>query len=198
MARPRQVSDEEIYEAVREAVQEHGPQVSTTEIAARAGLSQAALFKRFGNKETLMVRGLTPPPSPALFKMMSDGPDPARPLAEQLVELARALQQRMRETMPRLTALRAAGYTPEQIFQHFDVPPPVLAIRAVERWVEVGKGHGMVADGVNGRAFASALLGSVFFHSHMESVAGEWLGSADPEAHIAEVVSMLCAGIEVS
>ena len=44
MARPRQVSDEQILEAARSCFLEHGPAVSTTVIAKRLGISGQGSF----------------------------------------------------------------------------------------------------------------------------------------------------------
>ena len=53
--RPRQFTDEDILTATQACILELGPSVSTTVIAGRVGMSQAALFKRFGTKEKLFL-----------------------------------------------------------------------------------------------------------------------------------------------
>ena len=58
MARPQQIADDQLLQVAREVFLEHGPNVSTTLIAERAGVSQATLFKRFGNKSCLMFGAL--------------------------------------------------------------------------------------------------------------------------------------------
>ena len=58
MVRPRLFSDAEILQVARRCFLEHGPAVSTTVIASEVGLSQAALFKRFGTKQNLMLLAL--------------------------------------------------------------------------------------------------------------------------------------------
>ena len=88
MARPRQVSDVQILEAARACFLEHGASVSTTVIAKRLGVSQAALFKRFGTKEDLLVAALRPGPEMVreLLDWLAEGPD-ERPIPEQLLDL---------------------------------------------------------------------------------------------------------------
>lgn len=197
MARPRQVSDEAIFDAVREAVEEHGHKVSTTVIAAKVGLSQAALFKRFGTKEDLLVQGLTPKPPLELFALFAGGPDEDRALRPQLLEVATAMHQLLSEMMPRIHALRSCGYLPENIFKNYDVPPPVIMLQAVETWFTVGQERGLVRPGADSRALAKSLIGSLFFHSHIHRLVGEWLNEPEPDAYVVHVVDILCDGIEL-
>ena len=56
--RPKTISDQEILEVVRSCVLDEGPAVSTQIIADQVGVSQATLFKRFGNKVHLITRAL--------------------------------------------------------------------------------------------------------------------------------------------
>ena len=64
MVRPRQFTDEQILASARKSLLEHGPGVSTAKIAKAVGMSQAALFKRFGSKEDLLIAALMPPHLP--------------------------------------------------------------------------------------------------------------------------------------
>ena len=54
MARPITISNDAILEAARALFIEKGPRATTAEIAARAGVSEGILFKRFGNKGALL------------------------------------------------------------------------------------------------------------------------------------------------
>ena len=47
MGRPQTISNEDMLAAAREVFLKHGVFGSTKEIAQRAGISEAALFKRF-------------------------------------------------------------------------------------------------------------------------------------------------------
>jgi AcrR family transcriptional regulator len=53
MSRPVTISDDTILEAARALFTEKGPRATTAEIAARAGVSEGILFKRFGSKAAL-------------------------------------------------------------------------------------------------------------------------------------------------
>ena len=81
MARPRKHTDEELLAVARAVFIAHGPAVSMSVIAEQVGLSQPALSKRFGSKETLMVRALLPEPIDAWADMLDAGPDAGRSVA---------------------------------------------------------------------------------------------------------------------
>jgi AcrR family transcriptional regulator len=195
IARPRQVSDEAIFRAVRETVAEEGPQVSTAAIAEKVGLSQAALFKRFGTKEALLVRGLASDSPQEMLAVFAGGPVADQPFRDQLLELVTALHGMMREMMPRIHALLACGYEPENIFQHFPVPPPVMGLRALDGWLTAAKGQGHIAADVDTRSLAKALLGTMFIHSHFHQIVGDWLVDDDAEAYATQVVDLFVFGI---
>ena len=56
MARPRKVSDEQVFEAVFRVMQQRGPADWTlADVAAEAGLTASALVQRFGSKRALQV-----------------------------------------------------------------------------------------------------------------------------------------------
>lgn len=61
MGRPRTKSNEELLAAAREVFLAHGVFGSTREIARRAGISEAALFKRFSTKAQLFMAAMAPP-----------------------------------------------------------------------------------------------------------------------------------------
>lgn len=68
MARPRQISDEQILTTMCSCVLSHGPQVSLDLVAKELGVTGPALLKRFGTREELMLRALRPPEVPAFLK----------------------------------------------------------------------------------------------------------------------------------
>ena len=106
MGRPRTVTDEQILEKAREVFIDQGPNATTATIAERLGLSQGALFKRFGTKEELLMAALRPAP-PAWLDQVLQGPD-ARPIPEQLVELGLQIAAFMDDLVPRIGVLHAA------------------------------------------------------------------------------------------
>ena len=60
-------TDEEIIAATQRCVFKHGPAVSTTVIANEVGMSQGAIFKRFGTKERLILAALSQSPEKSAY-----------------------------------------------------------------------------------------------------------------------------------
>ena len=61
MGRPKSISDETLLAVARAVFVRDGAAGSTTEIAARAGVSEATLFKRFSTKAALFIAAMAPP-----------------------------------------------------------------------------------------------------------------------------------------
>ncbi|NOY26221.1 MAG: helix-turn-helix transcriptional regulator [Oligoflexia bacterium] len=111
MVRPRKFTDQDILHAARAVFLEHGPAASTTLIADAVGMSQAALFKRFGTKDRLLLLSLVPSGSIAFIERLQAGPDD-RPIPDQLVAVALEASRFFDTMMPCLMTLRAAGLNP--------------------------------------------------------------------------------------
>ncbi|MEO1171302.1 MAG: helix-turn-helix domain-containing protein, partial [Myxococcota bacterium] len=140
-----------------------GPAASTSKVADLLGVSQAALFRRFGSKERLLIEALAPPQTPAWVAALSDGPD-HRPLAEQLIEIAETAAVYLREHVPRLSALTASGVRHEAIFAHYEDGPPVLgALRAITAWFERARRLKLIDEDTDPQSAAVLFMGAVQF-----------------------------------
>jgi AcrR family transcriptional regulator len=62
MPRPKRIEDDDLLKIARAIFVREGPHGSTREIAQRAGISEAALFKRFATKAELFIAAMMPPP----------------------------------------------------------------------------------------------------------------------------------------
>ncbi len=175
MGRPRQITDEQILKAARECFLEQGPGVSTTVIAKRIGVSQAALFKRFGTKSELMMRALIPFERPPWLDPIEAGPQPGKGgVPEQLHALIATLWESMKEMMPRMAVLRASGISMQEFTKRFKTPPPVHTYRALATWFRKAERRGpvrvrnpehlalVVAGALHGRSFVKYGLGQRF------------------------------------
>lgn len=60
MGRPKAISDEDLLQKVRQVFRERGYRVSTRELAKAVGLSQAALYVRYKDKDELFFAALGP------------------------------------------------------------------------------------------------------------------------------------------
>lgn len=158
MARPRQISDEQILDAARRAVLEGGPSVPLHEIAGRLGVTEPALLKRFGSRTELLLAALRPPDDPPWIEWLNQLPDD-RSFPEQLTEVLSTMLAYLAEVVPCLTVLRESGIPHDRIV---DVrrPAPLRAVPALTRFLERARERGLVESDLLEDA-AVAILGAV-------------------------------------
>jgi AcrR family transcriptional regulator len=60
MTRPKTISDEELLAVARRLFRAQGHAVSTRQVAEAAGISEAILYQRFGNKDELFFAAMAP------------------------------------------------------------------------------------------------------------------------------------------
>lgn len=193
MARPRQVSDDAILEATRQAVLEHGPSVPTTEIARRIGLSQAALFKRFGTKLKLLLAALGLPGEPPWVPLAAGGPDD-RPVPAQLEELAWSVLRFLQKMVPRIAALKALGIDPRDMFAMHEVPPPVVGQQALAAWFERAIQQGLIRPG-NAETLSVAFIGLFQARAFWMHMAGQYLAPVDDDTYVRDVLDQFWRGV---
>ena len=168
MVRRRNVTDEELLRVASECFIEHGPGVSTTVIADEAGVSQATLFKRFGTKQELMMAALAPKIAPALLTKIGDGPQDG-PIYDQLLALGLKMNELFDRMLPCVMLLWASGTDPKEFFPDPDLAPPVLARRALARFIAQAQSEGRMGGG-DPEALAMGFIGSIkelTFQKHM-------------------------------
>jgi AcrR family transcriptional regulator len=130
------VSDEEILDAARDCLLQHGPAVSIATIAEHLGVSGPAVLKRFGTKENLVTRALISEAPPDF----SQGPDTG-PLRPQVVAILLHTERLLLQAAPRLATLRAGGV---RASQWLDRPHPRKARESLLGWlVKARKTHGL-------------------------------------------------------
>lgn len=193
MARPRQVSDEEILDAARACFMED-PNASTVTIADRVGLSQAALFKRFGTKMRLLLEAMGIKHGPPWVDLCAAGPD-ERPIDEQLVEIGTEVQGFFTRIIPRLMAMKAVGISFQAMFGDHDKPPPVVGFESLEGWFRRAVESGRVRD-EDPKAMALAFLGQFQGRAFWKHMAAHLTGPMPPDdAYIAFVVHTFWRGV---
>jgi len=195
MARPRQITDEQILEAARRCFLEHGPSVSTTVIAEALGISHGVLFQRFGTKEELLKSALLPG-EPGFIAELGAGPD-ARPIREQLLVLARRIYGYFEETVPRMTLLRASGLPAKDLCAPGlgAVPAPVRAHRALTGWL----GRALEARRVrphNPEYVSYVMLGALQARAFVRHVSGDPVVADDDSEYVATVIDLVCNSLE--
>lgn len=170
MARPRQITDEQILAAMRASVLERGAGVSLDVVAERLGVTSPALLKRFGSRLELMLKALQPPDAPPWMAEFDRGPD-ARPLEVQLSEHFGRIWTFFENVIPCVSALRESGVPHEKIFEG-KRNAPVHAIRAISKWLEKAREAGLI-EAEAPESVATAILGALqtrAFTSHVAKV----------------------------
>ncbi len=194
MVRPRKHSDEELLDAARAVFLEHGPAASTSLIADAVGLSQPALFKRFGTKEQLLIRALMPGPDIAWAQALEAGPDD-RPIREQLEEVLLLAMDFFDGAMPCLMTLKAAGIDFPEMMRAMPEPPPLRARRTARDWFQRAMDQGRIRQ-ADADAAALAMIGSIQARAAMSHIFGEARPTADERhSHVRAVAELLWRGL---
>ncbi len=166
MARPRQVTDEQILATLRKLVLSQGPNVSLERVAKPLEVTVPALLKRFGSRQAMMLAALKPPDRPEWILYADRGPDD-RPLEVQLRDLMSRIAEFVDKAIPCMSALRESGIPPNLIFSKST--GPAEALRALQQWLKRARKAGLVtAPETDSAAFAilGALQSRVLF-SHL-------------------------------
>jgi len=194
MARPRQITDKQILETARECFLEHGPSISTTVIAGRLGISQAALFKRFSSKKELLLASLAPQQMPPWIEKLESGPD-ERDIETQLQEIAFRITKHFQQIIPCASVLRASGIEVEEIFERYgDAPPPIQAHKALKTWFLKARDHGRIGP-CDPDSLAMVFLGALQIRSFLAHVAGDHVPASGTNSYLQGVIDLLWNGI---
>lgn len=108
MARTPKITNEQILDAAREIFLEQGFGASTLEIAQKAGISEASIFKRFLTKEKLFFASMGIPERPPWVQEL-DSLSGKGDLKQNLINLCLQTLEFHRQVMPRLMMLKACG-----------------------------------------------------------------------------------------
>lgn len=201
MTRPRQITDEQIDDASRATFLEHGHAAPVALVAAKLGVSHAALLQRAGSKDALLLRALALRPELADEKGASAARGPNQRLAHTLLALGEAPPTRARsarlitllvelhaalgEILPGLLVLRSRGLPTG--------PPPgveaptVHLRRLLAQWLE----RTSVVKPKRASALAEAFLGAIEAHCFNAHLGGPSFVGEAPHPLAARLVTVL-------
>ena len=185
--RPKTISDEEILELVRTCVLNEGPAVSTQTIADQVGVSQATLFKRFGNKVHLISRALLlGVEAPKLIRALEANVDREHP-KKQLLEIAQRMHAFFERMVPCWSALRSAGIElPQSLSKE---APPVRARLALENWIRTLQEEGVFHAQENPEALSIALIGALQTRSFRRHIIRDIYMTQSDEDYVKDLVN---------
>lgn len=173
--------------------------MSTTVIAERAGMSQAAIFKRYPTKKALMCAALLPPEHPPYLELLAAGPHPSLPLGPQLEEAALAIARFFAEVVPCIATLHASGFEKSELFGRYEVPPPLRTRQALAEWFARAAAQGRLAVTAPTEV-ATAFMGTLHVRAFLQHVGSVRPGAPteapEPlEVYVRTVVSIFLQGI---
>jgi AcrR family transcriptional regulator len=166
MAPRTRTTDTEILDAARVVFLEFGSDATTAAVAARAGISEALVFKRFHTKEALFERalaGVTP-------AWVAELEATDRPFPEQLERLALGMIESMRAEMPR-TMLLWSRHPGKARFEGLN-SAPVQGMKILSAWFEAQMIAGRMRRSdpeIFARVYSGAIV--AYSMSHMTGLA---------------------------
>ena len=188
--RPTTISTEHLVEVAEQVFLAQGVGAATSEIARQAGVSEAAIFKRFSTKQALFMAAMKLPEATwtSLLSRHSECPEA---LKEHLVDLAQALLSYFQEVVPRLMLLRSHPAYPDfcGAFKGRDDAPPARYLRSLTGFFEKETAAKNIR-GAEPRVMARIFLGTLYNYASFE-VMGLSQETMSPSAFSTQMVETL-------
>ncbi len=193
--RPRQFTDEDILDATQACILELGPSVSTTVIAERVGMSQAAIFKRFGTKEKLLLAALCRPmQANPISQLLEDGPTD-EPIRDQMINMGVAILTVMRHVVPCMAMLHAAGINPAEHLRRED-SPPIQGRKMLTEWFRLAIEQERVRS-FDPHVMAVAFLGMLKARPFREIILADSALKCSDRDYVTQLIDLLWDGVSL-
>jgi AcrR family transcriptional regulator len=193
MGRPQIISNEAMLAAARVVFLKHGVSGSTREIAERAGVSEAALFKRFSTKAQLFMAAMVPP-APAIEGVIAKAAK-ANSAHAGLEKIAQGVLDYFRTAIPMILPLVAHPTFGADLPRNFETSPATTLLNAITAYLRDEARRGRLA--VNDPFAAAALLVSALHSIALFEIMG-FHGGAMPKAGVRMLVDALWDGLQPS
>lgn len=197
MARPTVIRESDILHAAREVFLSRGFRATTAEVAARAGISEGSIFKRFRSKFELFRAAMgSLDHEPAFLEPLAQSVGKGD-LRANLVALGRQLTAHLREVVPlHLVAFSNPG--PDGAPQHLrdTRPVPLRILEVMTGYFEAEMRAGRLArrdPEIVARTFLGAIHQYVVFDLLFQAESGR---SMPEETYLRGMVDTLFRGIE--
>lgn len=194
MARPRQISNDQILHAMRAAVLMRGPTVPLEQVASELGVTAPALLKRFGSRQALFIAALRPPDKPEWIDALMAGPRPGD-FPTQMLEMFTRISEFMATVVPCMMALRESGISHDRIFTS-DRRHPELAIKAIKHWLDSAKKLNLISSGETETA-AFAMLGALQTRAFFAHVVRKRFSPSSDRRYLEQLTDMFCRALGV-
>jgi AcrR family transcriptional regulator len=198
MGRPPKITDDEILAAARQVFLDKGAKASTLDIAERAGISEASIFKRFATKQALFMAAIGISRTPSWVKELPDKV-PTSALKLELTEVCSEMLAFYQDVMPRVLMIMSLG---ELLRAQDFVPPPIRDAQLLAKFLEraVVLGH---LRPCNAKIVAHTIVGAINNYVATKTLASklpkasilEQYTSIDPSIFICNLIDTLWSGI---
>jgi len=195
MARPVTISDEDILKAARALFTQKGPRATTAEIAARAGVSEGILFKRYGSKAALHKAAMTSGMVGAWIENEMRNQGPLR-TQKDFARFIHWQADMLRDVVPVVVMAWAARANADELPSDLtgSKPAPLVAIHAVAAMLEREMDAGRLARR-NAEAVARILVGSIWYFVFLEVALGKGRGRLDEDTFVNELARAIFADL---
>ncbi|MEA5505480.1 TetR/AcrR family transcriptional regulator [Halotia wernerae UHCC 0503] len=171
MARKPKITNQQILEAAREVFFQQGFSGSTLEIAQRAGISEASIFKHFPTKEELFFTAMGIPETPTWVKEL-ESLSGKGDLKQNLIQLGLQMMEFYSEMMPRLIMLRSKGNAVPDPGFGGQQPRPIQDIKALTTFLESEINQDRLRS-CDPQAVAHILVGSLMNYVLLEQLSSD-------------------------
>lgn len=166
MPRTPKITNEEILAAAREIFLAQGFGASTLEIAERAGISEASIFKRFTTKQALFLAAIGITETPKWVKALSSK-IPTANIKTELTDICSEMLAFYLEVMPRVMMMMTPNNLPPLIKS---TPPPVRDSQLLAGFLERAIERGYLRSSCNPTTVAHMLVGAITNYVAVQSI----------------------------
>jgi AcrR family transcriptional regulator len=190
MARPQQISNQQILSTTKRCVLERGAQVPLDYVAKQLGVTGPALLKRFQSRQELLLQALLPS-VPDWFATLEEGPqrDAFEPQVEALLHQMWVF---FLEVMPCMSALRESDI-PHHVVEE-RLKTPIWARVILTDWLKRAAKLKLIAT-VPFESAAGMLLGAMQNRSFTMHLGKENISVKERDRFVSEVAQLFCSAV---
>jgi AcrR family transcriptional regulator len=195
MARPPKITTEEIIAVARQVFLEQGAGASTLLIAEKAGISEAAIFKRFGTKQALFLASMGISDNHPWVSVLSKG-TPTPEIRQDLIEICSQILEVYQDVMPRVFMMmnqRKLSFPPPML-----VPPPIRDTQLLGGYLDraIAKGYIKPCTAITVAHAIVGAINSYVIMQNMPMLPFPQIKSIEPELFIQNLIDTIWIGID--
>jgi len=196
MSRPITISDDTILEAARALFTEKGPRATTAEIAARAGVSEGIIFKRFGSKAALHKASMSSGMVAGWIERQTRAQGPLRTEAD-FARFIRWQANVLRDVVPvvimAVSSRSHADELPAELTG--SKPAPLVSILTLAEMLQEEMDAGHLAAR-NAEAVARIVIGSIWYFVFLGVVFKRSRGGMDEDTFVEDLARVTFGDVD--